>query len=70
MLIPHPQKRRPVRRRRMNLREWLVLLAAVTAALMLCTVMILHMKLIPSGTDGSARISLIEQLRGWQPFLE
>ena len=72
MLIPHPSpKRRPVRRRRMNLREWLVLLAAVTAALMLCTVMILHMKLIPSGADGgSARISLIEQLRGWQPFLE
>lgn len=74
MLTHREPERNPCRKkhRRMNLREWLILAAAIPAALMLCTVMILHMKLIPVSTDGrpSGRISLLEQLRGWQPFLE
>lgn len=67
--------RRSHKRRRMTAAETLIAIAAVFCGVVACAGMILHMKLFPvtrtltDGTVYTARISLIERMQGWQPFL-
>lgn len=67
--------RRVRNRRRMTAAEILIAAAAVFCGFVACVGMILHMKLFPAervtsdGTLYTARISLIERVRGFQPFL-
>lgn len=64
------------KRRRMTASEILIAGASVFCGLIACTVMILHMKVIPVTAQGSGGgtetvcISLAEKFRRWQPFLE
>lgn len=60
----------------MNWKEKLGLAAAIVGALALVVVMALHIKIIPaelvdeSGNPYEGHISLMEQFRGWRPFVE
>ena len=67
----HSTARPHISRRRMSFKERIILTVSVIGALALCTVMVLHVKLIPADAGGyTARISLLEKFRQWQPFLE
>lgn len=82
---PQPQKqgthtvsaaKQPAKRRNMTLKEKLIIAASFIGAIILCTVMVLNMKILPYtakdsfGREYSTRISLMQKLRNWQPFLE
>ena len=73
-----PGKKNPKQsgRRRMNWKERILSAAAILAALALCIVMGCNIKMFPAektdenGNVYAARISLLEKLRSWQPFVE
>lgn len=75
-----PEKRvkssKKKQRRRMNWKERLGLFLAIVAALALCFVMVINMKIIPvTNDDGSGHtytthISLMERFKSWKPFEE
>ena len=62
------------KRRKMNGKERVGIVFAVAAAVFLCLMMFVNMKIFPTEAldqNGSPmRISLMEKFRGWQPFVE
>ena len=71
----HKKKKK---RRRMNGKERVGIVFAIAAALFLCIMMVLNMKLIPVTEydqfgrviEPARRISVMEKFRAWQPFIE
>ena len=71
-------KHKKKKRRRMNGKERVGIVFAIAAALFLCIMMVLNMKLIPVTEydqfgrviEPARRISVMEKFRAWQPFLE
>lgn len=63
------------KRRRMNWKEWIAAIAAIVIGLVLCLIMFVNMKIFPyeiKGEDSTVytvRISLIQKIRNWTPFV-
>ncbi len=63
------------KRRKMSLKEKLVVIGTSVVAVALCVVMVLNMKLFPyevtddNGHTHTTRISLMQKFRNWTPFL-
>ncbi|MBP0967185.1 MAG: hypothetical protein J5722_06105, partial [Oscillospiraceae bacterium] len=72
------RKHKKKKRRRMNAKERVGIVFAIAAALFLCIMMVLNMKLIPVTEydqfgrviEPQRRISVMEKFRAWQPFIE
>ena len=72
------KKHKKKKRRRMNGKERVGIVFAIAAAMFLCIMMVLNMKLIPVTEydqfgrviEPARRISVMEKFRAWQPFLE